>query len=458
MKKYFETVKNSILNPILIMYAMLIISFFSQIAILYTPLGIVRKLILVWGIILLVYIVFKNRGALKNRYSFLLMLFCISNCISVIVNFSERFVFGMVTMVYVFMYLVIFFNATNWNEKIAMQKEKILDNLLTINIALSFLTAICALVMFVFNINGVYISGDDTIFWGMRENRLWGLYNANTAATICIISIVCSFIQLKKNKHTKVLIANIVMQTIYLILTQSRTGWILLMVFAVLYLFFNKVLPVLKSNVRLGQKLLRSVYAIGVLAILWICPTVAKEVLVKIPQAVVAIIEMTNSDWEDGEEITLDRVDEEFVDQQDVTNGRAELWKAGIEIIKEHPVFGIGSENIIKETEQYLSEARYQNLVKGGFHNSYLAVMVSSGIAGTVLFVAFLFMLVIDGLKYLWKGGAYKYSLIIMLLFTLMVNELMEARWLYNTSYINIAFWIFAGVAVNGIRGEKRKC
>ena len=58
-------------------------------------------------------------------------------------------------------------------------------------------------------------------------------------------------------------------------------------------------------------------------------------------------------------------------------------------------------------------------------------------------------MLVYDGMKRLWKGEISNYSIIVMLLFTLMVNELMEARWLYNTSYLNIVFWIFAGFVVN---------
>ena len=155
--------------------------------------------------------------------------------------------------------------------------------------------------------------------------------------------------------------------------------------------------------------------------------------------------------------ISLDRIDEEFLQEQDVTNGRSELWQAGFKIVKQNPIFGIGSENIIKEAEQYLSESRYQNLVKGGFHNSYLAILVSSGIAGMLVFVIFISMLVIDGLKYLWKDGKCKYSLIIMLLFSLMVNELLEARWLYNTSYLNIIFWVLAGLTVDEIKGVKEE-
>lgn len=59
--------------------------------------------------------------------------------------------------------------------------------------------------------------------------------------------------------------------------------------------------------------------------------------------------------------------------------------------------------------------------------------------------MVFLLMIIIDGFRYLFTKEKNKYSILIILLFTLMANELLEARWLYNTSYLNIIFWVFAG-------------
>lgn len=457
MRQFGRKVKNVILNPIWAMYIMLIVSYLSQIRFFYEYLGIVRKGILIWGVILLICSVLKNNKIYRNRYSIVLILFCAVNCVSVLVNYSDRFFYGVVTMAYVCIFLLIFFNVTRWDEETRQKKEAIENRVLEINIILSMFFGIVALLMFCFNIQGEYLSGSDTIYFGMRENRLWGVYNPNTAASICIISIVASLIMLKKSKYKKSLISNIIIQVVYLILTQSRTGWILIIIFAGLYMFFNKVLPSLKSEEKLVKKMLNIVCSIVIMVGIGICPTVAKEILVKIPQAVAHCVEKSNLVC-GGNEISLERVDEEFVSDQDVTNGRKELWKAGIEIVKDNPVFGIGSENVIEEAEQYLSAGRYRNLVKGGFHNSYLTIMVSSGILGLLLFGVLLLMLVIDGLKYLWKNKEYKYSLIIMLLFTMMVNELMEARWLYNTSYLNIIFWIFAGFVIDKIMGVNEKC
>lgn len=457
MRQFGRKVKNVILNPIWAMYIMLIVSYLSQIRFFYEYLGIVRKGILIWGVILLICSVLKNNKIYRNRYSIVLILFCVVNCVSVLVNYSDRFFYGVVTMAYVCIFLLIFFNMTRWDEETRQKKEEIENRVLEINIVLSMFFGVVALLMFCFNVQGEYLSGSDIIYFGMRENRLWGVYNSNTAASICIISIVASLIMLKKSKYKKSLISNIIIQVVYLILTQSRTGWILIIIFAGLYMFFNKVLPSLKSEEKLVKKMLNIVCSIVIMVGIGICPTVAKEILVKIPQAVAHCVEKSNLVC-GGNEISLERVDKEFVSDQDVTNGRMELWKAGIEIVKDNPVFGIGSENVIEEAEQYLSADRYRNLVKGGFHNSYLTIMVSSGILGLLLFGVFLLMLVIDGLKYLWKNKEHKYSLIIMLLFTMMVNELMEARWLYNTSYLNIVFWILAGFVIDKIMGVKEKC
>ena len=37
-----------------------------------------------------------------------------------------------------------------------------------------------------------------------------------------------------------------------------------------------------------------------------------------------------------------------------------------------------------------------------------------------------------------------------------MANELLEARWLYNTSYLNIIFWVFAGIVTYVYEKELR--
>ena len=117
MRQVYENLKNRVLNPILIMYVMLIVSYFSQVSFFYEYFGLLRKGVLVWGIILLVYSIFKNIKIYKNKYEFVLLLFCVSSYISVLVNYANRLFYGIVTMAYVCTFLLIFFNYSHLINK-----------------------------------------------------------------------------------------------------------------------------------------------------------------------------------------------------------------------------------------------------------------------------------------------------------------------------------------------------
>jgi O-antigen ligase/polysaccharide polymerase Wzy-like membrane protein len=60
-------------------------------------------------------------------------------------------------------------------------------------------------------------------------------------------------------------------------------------------------------------------------------------------------------------------------------NGRIELWRAGIDSFKDHPVFGVGA-------DMY----RSVNALGKVAHNSYVSVLVEEGLIGLLLFAAIL--------------------------------------------------------------------
>ncbi len=458
MKTIISTAKKYILNPNYCMYTMLVVSYFSLSRIFYDCMGIFRKGILVWGSFLLLILATKKLEILKNKYSILMLLFCVVNFITVFLNFQGRFFNGIVTMVYVSIFLIVFFNASEWNGKNRKSRTTTIDILLKIHTYLSFLFAVIAIVMFCFNIKGKYVSQGQDIFYGVRDNRLWGLYNPNTAATLCILSLVTSIILMRKSTNRKFLIFNMVMQMLYLILTQSRTGWVLLIGCIILYVIFLKIVPLIKEKCSI----IRIVKISCIYMVLIIClacsPKFVKEILVKIPQSIVMLSSnQKKTVAEIEEEVSLKRIDAEKIAEQDATNGRSEIWRAGLQIFKDHPIWGIGSENVDKKAEEYLSGDRYKNLLKGGFHNSYITILVSSGIIGMSIFVIIFVCFVVEGFIFLWKSENEKYKILIIVLFTFMGNELFESRWLYNTSYINIIFWCIMGNVVREIAMEKKK-
>lgn len=64
-------------------------------------------------------------------------------------------------------------------------------------------------------------------------------------------------------------------------------------------------------------------------------------------------------------------------------NKRTSIWKAGLKVLKRHPILGIGSGAYPKAVEPYLAKVPGQINVA---HNTFLSVLVECGMAGFVLF------------------------------------------------------------------------
>ena len=148
MRQVYEKVKNIVINPWYAMFFMLIISYFSLCRFFYNGLSPFRKVILIWGIFLLCYGSVKKRYVLKNKYSILLFAFCVSNGITVLISDKERFMYGIVTLAYVCIFTLVFFNTLRWNDLNEEQTQKLTQKILYLNVILPMIFGIIALVMY----------------------------------------------------------------------------------------------------------------------------------------------------------------------------------------------------------------------------------------------------------------------------------------------------------------------
>ena len=89
--------------------------------------------------------------------------------------------------------------------------------------------------------------------------------------------------------------------------------------------------------------------------------------------------------------------------QKDVSNGRIQLWKSGIEIWKTSPVYGTGYSTVVDYAKENVkgtyiienSQGDYHNL-----HNQLINVLVYQGSIGAILLVGmFLYFC-----RYIWKA------------------------------------------------------
>ena len=197
--------------------------------------GVFRKLALVWACILLAVYFCKNYRNYLNKYSGLLFLLCVSYGITILVNYHNKLSSNIFSYAYFLVTLLLFFNVFQHRDKITSQKY--ISIFMKLNVFATFVFAVIALVMFCFNIVGFYETDTGIQHYGLYENRLWGLFNPNIGGMNALIAIAFSLFLYKQNKK-KFYVVSIVIEYIYLILTQSRSALLSFFAFIIIFIVF----------------------------------------------------------------------------------------------------------------------------------------------------------------------------------------------------------------------------
>lgn len=135
---------------------------------------------------------------------------------------------------------------------------------------------------------------------------------------------------------------------------------------------------------------------------------------------------------------------------------RIYMWKAGLKIIKDRPIFGIGTANLEKIYPSY-KDARAVEPNAGHVHNNLLQIAIIDGLPGLV---AFLWIFVAFWIE-LYKGikkannAVFKYALIggFSISIAFFINGFFEYN--FFSSQPALAFWYLMGVCMAAIKLEK---
>lgn len=122
-------------------------------------------------------------------------------------------------------------------------------------------------------------------------------------------------------------------------------------------------------------------------------------------------------------------------------SGRFELWGQALQYFMSHPLFGIGAFNFSDYYE-------FDHNIKLYVHNTYLEVLVESGIIGFVFYFHFLFFLIITLLK---TRLHIKKPYIVLTLFAFLLQMVSLSL------MINEAFFVFLALALKYISVFERK-
>ncbi|MBU4346037.1 MAG: O-antigen ligase family protein [Candidatus Omnitrophica bacterium] len=133
---------------------------------------------------------------------------------------------------------------------------------------------------------------------------------------------------------------------------------------------------------------------------------------------------------------------------------RIAIYRNSLNMIREHPVIGVGVNNYMKVYKDYKESPEYRNIVTSDYiyaHNNFLHMAAEIGLAGLGIFIWLLYKL-FRQCRDIYKKLNSNYFKIISLSFSacliaFLVNGLTESSLYY--SRVAIIFWYLAGLSLS---------
>ena len=472
------------LDPFAVRLCLIAVLTFTAVPVIQVFVGSYVKLLLAWGGAVLVCDLFTQRRALRNRYAGFFALFVLCYAVSILLNHAA----GLAGNVSEWCYIVLFFfvlfayDPDGSTERAAFEVR----TLARVFLVLTALLSLLSLATFFFSFNYNYsqdITPDyaENVFFGVQDNRLYGLYNPNTGSMLNLISSMFSLLLLAlggRAGERVALIANLLLQYVCLALTLSRTAWYMYAVFMVLFALF--VMPHPQKATKPLKPLVRSALRVGAAAVgaavVLLLSTPVRELLADTPEklgwsvseSVIASLReqvglQKNGEAAEGEEpadsnaatgnttaLITQRGERE--DDGGVLTGRQYLWKGGIQAFLNHPLFGVTHKGLFEAVEPYVPEEWQQFVQGGGLHNMFFMVLACSGGTGALVLIGFLVLSGGRALKWMWRRRGERAAVLTngltVMLLTILGAEMLESRLLYVVTVFGALFWTLYGYAM----------
>ena len=400
--------------------------------------------------IILIFIFIKNiknyKLFIKDKINILLAGYILSYCITFsftsqynIIGSIKTLIWTIYHIIFVFMYLHI-----SSNNQFKFEFNTVFSLLLIILTAINIDNII---LLFTNTFKVITSFGNEELIIGTTPwGRFYGIfYDANYASIVSTTCVLYGLYLFKNNKKVifKISIClSIIINLLYIIFCQSRSGLLSLIIGINVYYIIHLII----TNKVKKEKIFKLITGILLITITLIA---SSKILIS---GFNIFKEYRSSLLKDKEkehyEIKIGRNDSE----QDISNRRFDIWKSGLEIFKENFILGVGFSNL---TEIALDKYPDTYIVNNDFsifnamHNVIIDVTVSQGLIGlfTILGIAFYTIyLTVKKWKDMFKS---KNKEIIILLISIIISILASSMFLSEIFYINNActyvFWLSFG-------------
>ncbi len=431
------------------------------------------KFTLAWSALILVKDLFTERLFMVNRFRGVLYLFLIAYGITCFVNYDQNFARNLVMWAYIISNMLVMYSYDLRKSPGTVKRELLRFNH-TFMIA-TFIGQAISLVTFFLNITFAYTIQGVVYYYGIYEGRIWGFYsNPNAASFFMVINLmltVVSVIIQRENLSGRLkafYIINNAVQLLILFLCNSRTSLFSLCFYVIILVVLMSLPGILHTVDKPARKrkIGQTVFIAVVLPLALLgTHTYALEIL---PNFVLktSLSEQLNETLEDVTNtsstavVTAGDVELEREDFGTQFGGRYYLWQAGIEMIKDHPAFGVGNDNVPDEAYRYA--ARYFTAfgadiylpgVSGGLHNLFFQITAASGFVGLAAFVLFGILVLQRVVRYyIWMIKERRFNPLVVacicVLVVILLRTMTDTGIIYGIYYLGVVFWTYMSATV----------
>lgn len=403
----------------------------------------------IWGAIVSVNSVIRNKGHIRIVYGFWLLGFLISFLITILLHISSDMYalgFNVFLFLQTFICFVLFYGMHA--ERSFLYRFELY---LTVRfyVYISTIAAIIGLILMLVGTPEVFYNGT---FTGVYMNPNFQGFVAAIAVIFCHMLTKPDFMNRSGQKRvSRIWIAACaILNMVVLVLSDSNASILFLGAYAAITVFMhllalvNELTP-LKIIARLV-----AIIAVGVL-LLYILMFVRAVFRLGVAAATAPDGELSRADIS---RITGDSFFS-FVSDSGL-NSRLSLWDAGFKVFCKYPVFGAGKGDLyrliveVSGTRSYFTTDYFTNILIADMHNGYYSVLVTTGVIGFLFFMAFLVRFLCKMSIPVWyvQRSIMKYSAypcLLALLGSYLLYSLVERTFLFTDSFFIIIFWLILG-------------
>lgn len=328
----------------------------------------------------------------RQRPSILLLLFTLVLIMSSIVNGPTSLMANFKLIIWEVLFFFVVYEIGKKNQE---NLFKLVEKVLVVT---WFVLVVISLGMFFVQFK--YTAPLDKLYYGIRmgfvENRLYGVFvDPNYSATISVVAICFSlhlFKEAKAKLYKGFLIASVILQFLFVVLSGSRTATIELTAITIIWVFFYFYYT--KRSTALLKRLVYSVgFSVIAILALFLTMEVSQKVSVVSARAVSKVIVIKN---ENKDNISLDRPD--TGEDSDISNSRFKLWNSAIEIFESKPIIGTSPKGILPYAQKHLPNTWISQKEQTP-HNFVFFLLATTGLLGTIPFIIFVLY---NAFKALW--------------------------------------------------------